>query len=104
MHSLQTKTTILTICVILVTTIVATFVGAFAVRKIGNSSSEQMLRMLCETGEKNLDSYFESVEQSVEMVYSFATADLSLTDLADLDQHIERTREIFGKAANKTHG
>ena len=104
MHSLQTKTTLLTVGVILITILVATIVGVVAVKNIGNSSSEQMLLLLCETGEKNLDLFFESVEQSVDMVSTFVTADLALADLDHLADHITRTEEIFIKTANKTHG
>ena len=44
-------------------------------------SSNQILRLLCETGERNLDSYLESVEQSVETVSGYADADLANTEL-----------------------
>lgn len=62
MTSIRTKTTLLTICEIVITITVATLLGITAIRNIGNKSSDQMLRLLCESGEKNLDYYFESVE------------------------------------------
>jgi hypothetical protein len=46
--------------------IIATIYGEAAIRNIGISSSEQMLLHLCETIQKNLDSYLEDVEQEVE--------------------------------------
>ena len=104
MHSIQTKTTLLTVWAIIATMIVATIIGVFAVNDIGKSSSEQILQLLCETGEKNLDSYFKSVEQSVEMVSTYVKADLETTELGDLGAHVDRTRAIFAKTANKTNG
>ncbi|MBQ8964210.1 MAG: efflux RND transporter periplasmic adaptor subunit [Clostridia bacterium] len=76
MRSIRTKTTLLTVCAIVVAMTIATLLSVSAIRNIGNSSSDQMLYLLCETGEKNLDSYFESVEQSVELVSSFVKEDL----------------------------
>lgn len=107
MHSIQTKMTLLTVCTIVVTVIVAAVVGVLAVKDIGTENSEQLLVSLCETGEKNLDSYLESVEQSVEIVASYVDGDLKTTDVAQVDSfqaHIDRTREIFSKAANKANG
>ena len=104
MHSIQTKSTLLTVCAIIAAFAVATVIGVFAVDDIGKTSSEQILQLLCETGEKNLDSYFESVEQSVEMVSTFVKSDLETTDLDHLDAHVDRARTIFAKTANKTNG
>jgi hypothetical protein len=47
--------------------LVAMALGVAAIRNIGNKSAEQTLLLLCEAGQKNLDSYFKSVEQSVEI-------------------------------------
>jgi hypothetical protein len=75
-YSIRTKITLLTACAIVAVIIITTFQGAYAIRGIGSSSSEQLLRLLCETGQKHLNSYFTSVEQSVEMVSSFVVEDL----------------------------
>ena len=104
MHSIQTKTMLLTVCAIVVTMITATIISVFAVKDIGDSSSEQMLLLLCQTGEKNLDSYFKSVEQSVDMIATLVSDDIEETELDRLDDHVNRARIIFGKAATKTNG
>ena len=67
MRSIRTKMTLLTVVAIIIALAAATVLGVAAIRSIGKSSSERLLRLLCEAGEKNLDSYFESIEQSVEM-------------------------------------
>ena len=107
MSSIRTKTTLLTVCAIIVTMVVATLLGVNAIRNIGTSSSDQLLQLMCETGEKNLDYYFENVEQSVEMVSSYADDDLSRLRALDDEQlkaHVERVRNVFEKAAYKTDG
>ena len=107
MKSIRAKITWLTVCAIIVTAVLSTVVGVIAIRNIGNTSSRQMLVSLCEAGEKNLDTYFDSVEQSVEMVSAYVRADLrgmgSLDD-GQLAQHIERVRDIFSQMAFKTNG
>ena len=104
MHSLQTKITLLTVLAIVVAMVVAAIISVMAVRDFGYGNSEQMLLLLCQTGEKNLDSYFESVEQSVEMVSSYADSDLEKNGSDDLASHVTKVREIFGKTANNTNG
>ena len=107
MHSLRTRITLLTVCAVMTAMTAATCLGVAAVKNIGSNSSQQLLRLLCETGEKTLDSYFQSVEQSVEMVSSFVASDLEETDPADPDQlsaHMDRASAIFRRMAEKTSG
>ena len=104
MKSIKTKIIILTLCAIVAAISIATTAGVIAVRDIGNKSSEQLLHLMCETGQKNLDSYFKSVEQSADMVSNFAKSDLLSTDFDQLSGHVERTRAIFDQTAKNTSG
>ena len=104
MKSIRTKITILTVGAVAAAMIIATFLGVIAIRSMANSGAERTLRLLCETGQKNLDAYYDSVEQSVETVSSFAAGDLQGLDEETLQAHVDRTRDIFAKAANRTNG
>ena len=104
MHSIRTKITLITGAAIIVAVTVATVFGITSIKKLGQSSSEKILLLLCETGEKNLDSYFESIEQSVGMVSSYAEEDLESTDLKDIQAHIDRVNSIFARVATQTNG
>ena len=104
MHSIRTKITLATVGTIVVTMVVATILGVVAIGNIGSRSANRMLYLLCETGEKNLDHYFESVEQSVEMVSAFVESDLDGLDDAHLQAHLDRVSEIFEKLTYKTSG
>lgn len=108
MTSIRTKTTLLTICEIVITITVATLLGITAIRNIGNNSSDRMLRLLCESGEKNLDYYFESVEQSVEMVSAYVESDLAGLTAKQLEEylpeHLENVKDIFIKMIYQTNG
>ena len=68
MHSIRTKMTAITVGVIILVMLIAALFGVVAIRDIGQRSAERTLLLLCETGQKNLDRYFTSVEQSVEMI------------------------------------
>ena len=91
-------------CAIIVTTVVATLLGVVAIRDIGSSDSNEMLLLLCKTGQKDLDSYFESAEQSVEMVSAYAEQDLKNMGSDSLANHLDRVEDIFMKMAAKTNG
>ena len=107
MKSIRTKITLLTVGAIIVAMAAATLLGVAAIRNIGNDSADRMLILLCQAGEKNLDSYFESVEQSVEMVSSYVETDLAALDSLEPEafgNHIDRARDIFRRTAAMTHG
>lgn len=104
MNSIRTKSALLTVCGIVVAMTVATLLGVVALRNVGTTSSDQMLLLLCETGEKNLDFYFESVEQSVEMVSAYVESDLDGLEDEKLQAHLDRVSDIFRKLTYKTNG
>lgn len=104
MHSLRTKITAMTICAIIVTMIVAAAFGVVAIRRLGMSDSEQMLRLLCEAGEKNLDDLFENLEQNVRIVSSYVESDLDGLSDEELQKHLERVSDIFKRILVNTNG
>ena len=81
----------MTVCAMVIVMIVASVSGVMAIKNIGEDSAHQLLMLLCEAGEKNLDSYFESVEQSVEMVSAYVESDLDGVD----DEHLAGG-QLFG--------
>jgi hypothetical protein len=89
---------------IVATMVVASVYGISAVRDMGYASANETLKRLCETGEKNLDNYFSSVEQSVEMVEAYIESDLDGADDARLQAHLDRVSEICKRIMSKTDG
>ena len=104
MHSIQTKFTLITVLAIVVAVLVSTAIGIAIVKDIVTEDSEQMLVLLCKTGEKRLDAYFGSVEQSVEVISSALKSRLDVIDMEDLGDHVERSKMIFADAVEKTNG
>ena len=104
MRSLRTKITIMTICVVVLALAAVTILSVVFIRRNEHRKSDQLLLLLCETGERNLDYYFNSVQKSVSRVASYVEADLDgLTD-ERLERHMERVGKYFDEMASKTNG
>ena len=104
MLSIRAKITLLTLSGVFVSMLAATIAGAVSISKTGNESTEKLLNLTCEAGEKDIDYYFESVEQSVEVVSTFIKADLEITEMDHFGEHIERAKDFFFKTVAKTKG
>ena len=104
MRSLRTRITIMMVCVILLAVISITSLAAVFIRRNEHQKSDQLLLMLCETGERNLDYYFNSVQKSVEKVASYVKADLDGLEDDKFARHMERVWKYFDEMASKTNG
>ncbi|MBR3317822.1 MAG: diguanylate cyclase [Atopobiaceae bacterium] len=104
MRSLRTKMTLFTTCVIIITVTCMALLSVFFVRTTEQKRSNQLLLLLCETGEKNLDYYFNSVQKSVSKVASFTESTLDGLEDEQLKRHMELVRERFDEMASKTNG
>ena len=103
-HSIRTKITAVTIGAIVITMLIAAILGVVAIRNIGMRSSEQMLRLLCEAGQKNLDDYLENLEQDVGAISAYVEKDLNGLDDVELQAHLDRVSDFFKKVMVKTNG
>ena len=104
MRSIRTKITFITVFAIVIVMLVASVSGVIAIRRIAIKNANDSMLLLCESGKKNLDKYFQSVEQSVEMVSAYIESDLDGVDDAHLQAHLDRASDIFKKLTYKTNG
>ena len=104
MHSIKSKITLLAVISIFSTILVTTLIATVSVRKVGNDSAKRILTLLCETGEKNLDMNFSSIEQSAKTIAKYAEDDLKNTSFEDFSDHVERVKAVFEKTAEHTAG
>ena len=104
MRSIRTKYTLLTVCAIIVALIIATVIGVVSIKNLGNKDAEQMLSLVCTTGAKELDYYFEDVEGSVKTVSSLVQNSLEDASLDQLESQVEHSRDLFGEIAYNTKG
>ena len=104
MHSLRTKITMLTVSITVIAVFVVTLLGVIFIRNTERRKSDQLLLLLCETGERNLDYYFSSVEKSVRKMAAFTEKNLDGLEDDKLAAHTEKIRAYFDEIANKTNG
>ena len=96
--------TLLTVCITIITVVSMAVHSVVFIRSTEKQESNQLLLLLCETGERNLDYYFNSVQKSVAKVASFVESDLDGLESEQLAQHMERVRKRFDEMASKTNG
>ena len=94
----------MTLFVLIVAVIAVTVSSVVFIRSTEHRKSDQLLLLLCETGEKNLDYYFNSVQKSLTKVASYVEADIDGIDDEHLAGHMERVEKYFDEMANKTNG
>lgn len=104
MHSISRKITLLTVCVAIVAVAITTALSVMFIIKSEERDAEQTLLLLCETGERNLNYYFNGVERSIGKVSDFAMEDIGKGGNEDLQGHVDRVREYFDVIAHKTNG
>lgn len=104
MHSLRTRITLMTVCVVVIAASIITLLSVLFIKKTEHNKSDQTLLLLCEIGESNIDYYFKSVEKSVKRLSSFVEDDLEGLEEEQLKRHVGRVEKIFEEMAYKTNG
>lgn len=102
MRSIRTRISTLNVVAVSVALITATAIGVISIATFGHESSEESLRLLCQEGKNNLNDYFDSVEQSANIVSGLVTADLKERDLNNLTDHIANADIYFKEAIQHT--
>lgn len=95
---LRSKVTLLTVVPLTVALLIASVIGTVLLRNYGHEHAEQTLSLLCQTGKNNLNYYFKSVEQSVNIVSKLMDDELDTilddTFNTDLSLHVKETERI----------
>ena len=104
MDGVKGKIIAISISVMVLAMIAAAALGLTAMKAAEKREANQMLFLMCETGQKNLDSYFKSVEQSVAMVSAYVESDLDGLEEDKLAAHLARVRSIFNMMVYRTNG
>ena len=107
-RSIRSRLLALSIVTVTVSAFVCTLIGAFQTARLGHEASEQSLHLLCDSGKHNLNSYFKSVEQSLNTLSELFSSELK--DIPDedfntsLSDYVEESRAVFRAAATNTSG
>ena len=104
MRSLRTKITLVTLAIVVIVVSTITLTSVSFIQLTESRESDQLLLLLCETGERNLDYYFNSVQKSVNRVAAYVEADLDGISDEKLASHINRVGKYFEDMSYKTNG
>ena len=104
MRSIRTRLTVMMLCVIIVSLAIVTLLSAVFIRRTGIHKSNQLLTMLCETGERSLDYYFNSVQNSVLKVASYSDENMEGIDDEHLAKNVDDVQKYFDDMVSKTKG
>ena len=108
MHSIRTKSTIVNSIAMALSIGIVTALSGIYIANLGHNSSEQTMRLLCETGKNNIDYYLDSVEQSADAVSGLINNGLdNIPDdelATKLHEHVENARTIFNESVLHANG
>ena len=103
MHSIRYKIVLLTVAAIVVSIFSIGLISIYTIRAAQNQNSRDRMFLTAQNVSMSLDSYLNSVEQSVETVYNYASEDLSNPD-HDMESHLAKVNDIFNNIASHTNG
>jgi diguanylate cyclase (GGDEF)-like protein len=98
------KITLVTLLVVIVTLSITTMVCVISIKKLGREDADQMLHLTTATGAMHLESYFESVEHSVETVSMLVQDNFKGVPYENLELQVEQARNFFERIAHNTNG
>ena len=104
MHSLRSRFTLLTIAVVMLAVASISLTSILFVRSNEHDKADQLLMLLCETGQRNLNNYFDGVQKSVQKMESFAESNLHEINDKSLEENMDKVRKYFDEVASKTNG
>ena len=104
MRSLRTKITLITLLIVVLAVTTVSILSVVFIRTSEHQRSDQILLLLCQTGERNLNYYFNSVQRSVADVSSYVSDDINGLDDEKFGAHVERVKNYFDIMASKTNG
>ena len=104
MLSVKKKTIAVTVCILVLALGIAAVFSMTVLKTVENRKADQILLLMGETGQKNLNSYFQSIEQSADMISSYVASDLNGLEEEKLQAHLNRAGSVFDRIVRHTEG
>ena len=103
MYSIRTKINLLTVAAAAIGILVTALISIYAIKVEEDRHSQEHMLIIAESCEQTLDTYLNSIKQSVDTIARFSQAELhqSTTDLAD---HLDLIDRICHSVADHTDG
>ena len=107
-RTLRLRIAIINAIAVTASILITSIIGSISIANQGHENSEKTLSLLCQNGKNNLNNYFKSVEQSVNIVSGLI--DDNLDQISDSEfntkfaNHVAQSKEAFLEAAIHTNG
>lgn len=102
MRSLRARFTFLTTLAVIISILATIVIVSLTVTKYISDRSDDLLALACAEKQESLNYSFNSIEQSVDIVASFATKDYTGAD--NIEEHVSRVESLFSMTAENTDG
>ena len=106
--SIRIRIAVLNAIAVSVSILITSIIGSISIAKQAHENSENALSLLCQNGKNNLNNYFKSVEQSVNIVSGLIDDNLDTIPDSDFNTkfptHVAQTKSAFLEAAEHTNG
>ena len=90
--------------IVVVAVTVMSLLCVYFIRETEHRRSDQIMLLLCETGERNLDYYFNSIQKSVNNLSKYVASDIDGLDDEHFARHTNRVKNSFEETAIRTNG
>ena len=106
--SIRIRIAVLNAIAVSVSILITSIIGSISIAKQAHENSENALSLLCQNGKNNLNNYFKSVEQSVNIVSGLIDDNLDTIPDSEFNTkfptHVAQTKSAFLEAAEHTNG
>ncbi len=104
MHSIRSRFTFLIATAIIISIAAIGGISTYTIMTYGDQASDELLNLTCETRQQSLDSYLNSIEQSVMTVSNYATEEMTGYSDEEMDVYLDKVDRLFRSVANNTNG
>ncbi|MBR0399981.1 MAG: diguanylate cyclase [Mogibacterium sp.] len=104
MKSIRSKITLLIVIAVITSIAAIGLIGVYSIKSYGDETSDELLNLTCETRQQTLDTYLNSIEQSVDIVSRYATEEMTGFSDDEMESYLEKIEKLFRSVASNTNG
>lgn len=104
MRSIRSKFTVLIVLAVITSIAAIGIIGVYSIKSYGDETSDELLSLICETRQQTLDTYLNSIEQSVGIVSRYAVEEMNGFEDDEMAAYLDKIEKLFRSVASNTQG
>lgn len=104
MRSIRSRITFLIVLAVITSIAAIGIIGVYSIKSYGDKTSDELLQLTCETRQQTLDTYLNSIEQSVDIVSRYATEEMKGLSDKEMNAYLDKVETLFRSVASSTNG